>query len=177
VAHKASRQLAFRTERAAESVATLARLAPGLAGSLEEAARAIRAAGQEEWAGLEAELQRMARAQGAEELPALQLAPTDEWTERARGMVLRRTTRGPVEMSALLARLGREARARAEALLREHREAAQLLSVYMQYWTDGQRSLAEVADLAECEVGLRDMALMVQLAELMVEAGLLEIRN
>lgn len=177
VAHRAARRLAFHTERGAEALGSLLRLAPGLAAVVEEAASAVRQAGQGEWAGLRAELERLARARGAEGLPAAPRRPEDEWSERARHMVLRRTVRGPVEASAVVARLEPAARACAEALFRERREVARRLPVYMLYWIDGRRTLAEVADLVECEAGVRDVELMVRLAELMVEAGLLEVRN
>jgi hypothetical protein len=62
-------------------------------------------------------------------------------------------------------------------LEKTYRERLRRLSVYMLYWIDGRRSLAEVADLVECEAGMRDVELMVRLAELMVEAGLLEGRQ
>lgn len=177
VAHRAGRRLAFHAERGAEALGSLVRLAPGLAAWVEDAASAVRQAGEGEWMGLRAELERLARARGAEALPAAPPRPEDEWSERARHMVLRRTVRGPVEASAVLARLEPAARARAEAVFRERREVARRLPVYMLYWIDGRRTLAEVADLVECEAGLRDVELMVRLAELMVEAGLLEERN
>jgi len=177
VADRAARRLAFQAERGADSLQALLRLAPGLAGTVEAAAQSIRAAGQEEWAGLRTELEGLARRRGAGGLPAPRLARDDEWSERARGMVLQRTVRGPVELTALVARLEPPSRARAEELLREQRAAARRLSVYMLHWIDGRRTLAEVADLVECEVGVRDVGLMVRLAELMVEVGWLEVRN
>lgn len=176
-AQRASRGIAFQAERANAALRTLLRLAPGLSSAVDEAAQAVGAAGQAEWAALEAELQRLAQAQGREISLSPAARSADEWSERASRMVLRRTVRGPVEVSALATRLAPEARARLEQLENTYRERLRRLSVYMLYWIDGRRSLAEVADLVECEAGMRDVELMVRLAELMVEAGLLEGRQ
>lgn len=174
LAGRTTRALAFRAERAGESLRALLRLAPALGDVVEAGVQAVQAAAGAEWAGLEPELRRLARGLGAAGLPPAPEPPADEWSERAQGLVLRRVYRGPVETSALLARLDPAGRADAEALARAHRELARTLLVHMLYWMDGRRSLAEIADLVECETGQRDLELMVRLAELMIRAGLLQ---
>ncbi len=172
LARRGARRLAFRAERTVESLTSLLRLAAGLEGEVEAASRAVRAAAAEERSSLEAGLAQLARTLGAAELPAPQTA-VDEWGERAARMVLRRTHRGPVELSALSARLGPEERAALRARPAAEHEAFRNLCAYLLYWMDGRRTLAAIADLIECETGQRDVERLVRLAELMLKAGLL----
>ncbi|MGE5580660.1 MAG: DUF4910 domain-containing protein [Bacillota bacterium] len=45
----------------------------------------------------------------------------------------------------------------------------------LEYWVDGQRSLAEIADLMEGETGFRNMAMLVDYFELMRERGVFAV--
>jgi len=170
-AQGAERRLAFCADRAAAGLQTLLRLAPGLGATVEAGQQALRAAAEEERLSLRADLASLSKAEAAPMPPA---APAGEWDERATRLVLRRRFRGPVDQKAVLARLDAAGRKQAEGLAAAHREAMHALPAHLLYWIDGRRSLAEIIDLIECETGRRDAELAVRLAELMVQAGLLE---
>ncbi len=172
---KALRGLSFRAQRAVEALASLRRLAPDADGAIAAATQQVREAAEAERAGLGRDLARLARGLGADGLPAWR-EPDDEWSRRARAMVMRRLLRGPVGQSELLARLDPAGRADLAALAREYAGAMHSAPVLALYWMDGRRSLGEISDLVECETGQRHTELIVQLAELMERAGLLERR-
>lgn len=171
---RAVRDLAFRADRTAEALGSLSRLAPGLEPVVEAAVGDVRAAEAQERRALRRDLSCLAKGYGAEGLPEPEPVTVDEWTERAGKMVLRRLFRGPAGPRELLARLEPADQAAARELMEAHREVARALPVLMVYWLDGRRSLREIADLAECETGKRDVELMVRAADLMERAGLLK---
>jgi hypothetical protein len=129
----------------------------------------VRAAGQRE-------LQRAEASLG--ELFALGALPTppehsrDEWEERAAGMVPRRLLRGPFP-SNRRRRLSPEDQSAWRALNKElGYGAAPILAAY---WTDGRRSLLEIADLVEREAGWREVQKLVEYYELLQKMELVEI--
>ncbi len=172
-ARRAARGLAFRADRATAALRSLLRLAPGLGPTIESASHSVRAAGEREWLALQPELERLASGLGVEAIASAVPGAGDEWEQRAQAMVLRRLFRGPLSLPDLAPRLGQAERDALTALNRDHSSAVHALKDYMIYWLDGQRTLLEVADLVECETGQRDVAFMVQLAELLEGMGLL----
>ena len=165
IRQRAEKNLAFRADRTIAALRSLGRLARNLDGVIEENTQAVRAAHEEEW-------RRLARDLGPE--PMVSDAAPDEWTLRAEQLVLRRRFRGPISDGDLSGRLSPDDRALMRELRKAHPHTARVLPVYMIYWIDGRRSLREIADLVECETGLRDVELMVQMAGVLQRAGLLE---
>ena len=161
IAAQTRRRLAFWADRTEAALGSLSRLAEGLEAAIEQ------------WQALEAELGRLARAAGAELSEPAPAAP-DEWAAQAERLVLRRLVRGPVSLGDLVGRLSPADQALARDLTRAHPEAMRTLPVQMVYWLDGRRTLRQVADLVECESGLRDLECMVQVAGILERAGLLE---
>ncbi|MDI7275299.1 MAG: DUF4910 domain-containing protein [Anaerolineae bacterium] len=173
-ARRAERDLAFRADRTVAALRSIPRLAPEAAPAVEVAVEAIQAAEAQERQALAQQLSWLVQARGPAEPVPPEPEPTDEWTARAEAMVLRRTVRGPVGTGDLLARLTPEDRAALGELEKSHGAALRALSTVIMYWIDGRRNLREVADLAECEVGARDLEVTVRMAELGQRAGFLE---
>ncbi len=112
---------------------------------------------------------------GADELPPLPTPPRDEWEERAAGMVPRRLGRGPVSPQDRLHLLPPEERDAWWPLLKEWRGGvAPILALY---WTDGRRTLLQIADRVEQECGQRDVQKLVRYYELLEKLGLVEIER
>jgi aminopeptidase YwaD len=170
-AQRTARDLGFRADRLVAGLGSLARLDGGLAGVIAAQTRELRAAQAQEWAAVEPELTRLARRCGAERLPAPVGPVEDEWLSRARGLVYRRAVRGPVGDLSLL--MATEDRATLRDLVAGH-GGQSMVPVSALYWLDGQRSLAQVADLVECEIGERDVEFLVRLAELLEHARIVQ---
>jgi aminopeptidase YwaD len=168
--HALRRRLRMRVEQRVASLALLQRLAGRDLTQLPDWQAQVDAAGERElqraWAAL-ADLFSLA------ELPPLPEAPLDEWDERAAAMVPRRLTRGPISIRNRRGRLSPEDREAWRKLQKEHgRWGGTLLAVY---WTDGRRTLLEIADLVEDECGQRTVEGLVRYYELLAKMGLVEI--
>ncbi len=172
-ARRAERELAFRADRTVAALESILRLAPEATPAIEQAVAAIEAAHACEQQALAAQVSWVARARRFPKAALTVEEAPDEWKARAEGRVYRRAMRGPVGTGDLEVRLSPEDRAVLEELRDSHGAALRILGTAMLYWMDGRRNLREVADLAECETGLRDLEAMVRLAELMERAGLL----
>lgn len=166
------RRLRLRLEQRVASLALLRRLAgeelPALAGWQAQ----VKAAG-------ERELQRAGAALadlfGLAEVPAPPAPARVEWDERAAAMVPRRLLRGPASVRnrrSLL--LPEEAEAWRQLQKQHERWGEQLLAVY---WTDGRRTLLEIADLVEDECGRRDVEGLVRYYELLEKMRLVQIER
>ncbi len=93
----------------------------------------------------------------------------DQWERAARTMVVDRVYPGPIQPKNLFAGQP-EAEDAWEAFVKEHKEFRSSLTSAI-YWIDGNRTLAEVADLAELETGRRDVEYLVKYIELLEKAG------
>ena len=172
-ARRTERELAFRVDRTVAALHSILRLAPEAAPAIEQAAAAIEAAHAAEQEAFGAQVSWLARARRIPKAALTAGEPEDEWKARAEKLVYRRVMRGPVGMGELEARLSADDRSALETLRETHDTGLRMLGTVMLYWMDGRRNLREVADLAECETGYRDLEAMVRLAELMERAGLL----
>ncbi|MGC8873196.1 MAG: DUF4910 domain-containing protein [Chloroflexia bacterium] len=103
-------------------------------------------------------------------LPAPEQHQADEWEEKAGRLVPRRVYRGPFSLRHRLQRLSPEERDALRPLLKElgHSVAPTLAM----YWTDGRRTLLEIADRVEAECGVRDVQKLLQYYELAARTGL-----
>lgn len=166
-------RLELRVGQRLASLELLPRLAgealPGLAGWAAE----VRAAGERELARARAALLDLF---GLEDIPAVPERVRDEWEERAASMVPRRAHRGPVNPQHRRSRLSAEDQAAWRDLMKKvgHFSTAPLLAVY---WTDGRRTLLEIADLVEKECGRRDVEALVRYYELLEKMELVEIER
>ena len=158
--------LDYRANRMAAALATLGRLTPeqGFVDDLAAEARRVAAA--------ERDLAQARMPGGAR----TRSSPTlTEWDERAGQMVPRRVYRGPVSIRGhYWQKLPPEER---ESLwqLQKERRAARLLPTVALYWTDGRRTLADIADLVELETGQRDLEFLVCYFEALARLDLIAL--
>jgi aminopeptidase YwaD len=166
------KKVAYLVEREQQALASLKRLSPEIAvegWQAEVAEFAVR----EQARGEEA-IRALARGQDRAEVP--EGSTLDEWEEKAARMMPRRIYRGPVSLrSYLLSQLSEEERERVWQLRKEHKKGFFTLPTLAVYWTDGQRSLLEIADLIELETGQRDVELLVEYFQTLGKLNLVEL--
>ena len=109
---------------------------------------------------------------------ATQPAPPRQRTaadHRAAELIPRRIHPGPISLRGHLERLSAKKRADWREYQRVHERAAELLPVHALYWVDGRRTLLDVADLVEQEVGLRDTEFLIRYFDLLAELKLIRL--
>ena len=99
--------------------------------------------------------------------------PRDEWAVRAASMVPRRVERGPFSLRNRRGLLSPAEREEWRALNKHLGHGAGTLLAM--YWTDGRRTLLEIADLVEDECGERDLQRLVRYYELLGKMDLVQI--
>ncbi len=58
---------------------------------------------------------------------------------------------------------------------KEHKKGFFTLPTLAVYWTDGKRTLLEIADLIELETGQRDVELLVEYFQTLAKLNLIEL--
>ncbi|MBC8248973.1 MAG: DUF4910 domain-containing protein [Anaerolineales bacterium] len=167
------KKVAYLVEREQQALASLKRLSPEIAveGWQEEVAEF---ANRESAKGEEA-IEVCASGRDWAELPEESKRKPDEWEEKAARMVPRRLYRGPVPFRHYLNQLGEEERERVWQMRKEHKKGFFTLPTLAVYWTNGKRSLLEIADLIELETGQRDVELLVEYFEMLDKVNLVEL--
>ena len=155
------RRLAYLLDRQRAALRSLERLAPVECLVADLAAEAERAIHHElSWAQSAIDLR--AAALGLPALPTLPARTLTEMEEQAAGLLPKRLVRGPIPLRDYMKRLSDEDREAWRALLKERKGwLHHTLSELAVYWTDGQRSLLDIADLVEMETGQRDLELLL----------------
>jgi hypothetical protein len=87
-----------------------------------------------------------------------------------------RRYRGPLNIGPHLRRLAADEREAARATLRQHSAFTELPADIALYWADGRRTLAQILDLVEFEVGVRDPVGMANYFALLARLELIELR-
>ncbi|MFB0543749.1 MAG: hypothetical protein ACETVR_03105, partial [Candidatus Bathyarchaeia archaeon] len=136
----------------------------------------IRKAAEEEYRRAERAVGDYAFLLEATPLPEPEMEAKTELEIKAKGMVPRRTIRGPVSTRGYLTQLSEEEREELSKLQREHREGSAVASTAMR-WTDGERSLLEISKLAELESGRKDLEFLVRYYEFLERMGLIEFKT
>ena len=167
----------FARDRQREALCTLLRLAaPETALVADLQAEVDRTVGHE----LErsrAVLKRQAQELGLPDIPpALQKEP-DGWDKDAAIIVPGRLFPGPVSPGAYIHRLTPAEREEARAWQKEHRAVYYGMATVANYWVDGKRTVAEIADLVELETGKRDVQLLVRHFKLLARLELMSLRT
>ena len=170
VLNELKRQGEFLVEREHGALASLKRLSPSL--------------DVEGWKREVAEFARAELARGqaiirdqVEELP--QTPPTEptEEEKRAAGMIPRRLYRGPIWAPRYLHKLSPADRERWYRLGKEYKEAMRVVPVLALYWADGKRTLLEIAQRVELEMGRREVSLLMEYFELLSRMGLITMHE
>jgi hypothetical protein len=105
--------------------------------------------------------------------PAWAPAP-GELEDRAASMVPERVYRGPLSSRGL--ELSQGLQEQMEVFQKKNQKASRSLT-YVQYWADGKRNVAEIADRVEGETGRRDLEVMVDYVDLMAKCGVFRLKG
>ena len=112
-----------------------------------------------------------------EDMPSLPPRELDEWEQQALGMVPSRKFRGPVPSRFHLHKLTPEERETVYAWFKEYGRLYHRLGTMANYWVNGERTVAEIADLVELETGQRNVQLLVKHYSLLAKLGLMALRT
>ena len=169
------RRLAYLLGRHQAALQTLERLAPVeyLVNDLK--AEAERVAQHElAWARRAAGLQ--AATLGLESLPQLQSPALSEEEQEAARRIPVRKVRGPIPIEEHLYRLDDEAQEGWRQLLQARKDRTpHTATVLALYWADGTRSVLEIADFVELEIGERDVELLLAYFRLLEQLGFVSL--
>ena len=114
---------------------------------------------------------------GLEDMPSLPPKELDEWEQQALGIVPSRKFRGPVPSGFHLHKLAPEERETVYAWFKEYGRLYHRLGTVANYWVDGERTVAEIADLVELETEQRNVQLLVRHYNLLAKLGLMALRT
>jgi len=109
-------------------------------------------------------------------VPTLPAKEPDEWERQAQAMVPSRLFRGPVTPHFHMHKLTMQERDETYAWQKEHDRLYRALSTVANYWVDGKRTVADIADLAELETGQRNVQLLVKHFTLLDRLGLMDLQ-
>ncbi|HHY76629.1 MAG TPA: DUF4910 domain-containing protein [Firmicutes bacterium] len=165
------KKIAFISERRRADIASLVKLIPDSVMSCQ-----ARSAAQEYiaktadylWAKALRDLAVASGLSDVSDLPGPWRPDEEEALKKASEIVPKRAFRGP--WSGISMETRPELREKLKAFREKYRETP-VPSIYLQYWADGTRTLAEIADLLEGETGFRNTEALVEYYHLMVEQG------
>ncbi|MGQ9494003.1 MAG: DUF4910 domain-containing protein [Anaerolineae bacterium] len=172
-----AKKAAFIVDREREAMRSLLRLAPEEEWLIHELYQAVNHAMQQEIERANRVLQRHARQLGLPEIPAPPQKEADEWEEQAAAMIPTRLFRGPVSPNAYMHKLTPQEKEEAYAWMKEHRRQYYGMSTVANYWANGNRTVAEIADLVELETGQRNMQLLVKHFHLLAKLELMALSS
>lgn len=158
------REAGYQLGRHGKALATLRRLANVDAGPFQAESAAF----------AEQELKRAAAFLG-EKVRKHAAPPSGEWEEKAASMVPVRRYRGPLSVSDLVVKVEDK-----EALYRfgkDNRDFLYEQSVVALYWVNGERTLSDIADMAELETGSRLTEPLVKYFEFLARVGGIELHS
>ncbi|HSW09726.1 MAG TPA: DUF4910 domain-containing protein [Bacillota bacterium] len=164
----ARRRAAFLEERKTADLATLARLAgPAERPALQQY---LQREGQEVKRQTQHHCRQLQDLTGSK----VRSLTTDRPGRDSPALVPRRRWRGPISVSQHFGRLAPEERLRWLAFERDHRQLELYRNLAL-YWTDGTRTLGEIADLVELETGNRPIDYLAQSMELLAKLNLIDL--
>jgi aminopeptidase YwaD len=165
------KRVAFLSERRRADIRSLVRLAPDSAMFREARSAAeecIAKTADYLWAKALRDLATAAGLRDVSDLPAPWHPEEEEALKKASEIVPKRAFRGPFSDIARAAPL--ELREKMKAFSAKYRGVS-VPSAHLQFWADGSRTLAEIADLLEGETGFRNTEALLEYYGVMVERG------
>ena len=165
------RRASFLASREALDIETLDRLggtSPGLARAKAESIEYVQKASEFLLGRALSDLAREAGLSGADSLPPAWEPPMTEAETKAASLVPERVFKGPFVMRKL--ELSPELREANDAFRKKHGPAGRTLTC-VQYWADGRRSIADIAECIEGETGQRDIDAIVDYVDLLAKGG------
>ncbi len=176
-AGRLNRQAEFVRDRQREALRTLLRLAPQGSGLVTDLQAEVDRTVDHEVERARAVLVRHAHGLGLADIPSAARKEPDSWEQEAANLVPGRLFPGPVSPGAYMHRLPAAAREEARAWQKEHRALYFAVSTVANYWVDGKRTIAEIADLVELETGKRDVQVLARHFKLLAQLGLMSLRS
>jgi hypothetical protein len=170
------RKVQFDTDRQQEALQSLLRLAPQEQGLVTGLRSEVAEAARQEMERAKEVLLWHAQQLGQEDIPPAPVQEADEWEQQAAQMLPSRLYPGPVSPAAHLHKLAPQERDGLYSVLKKHRRLYYALSTVANYWVDGERSVAEIADLVELETGQRHVELLVRHFTLLDKLALMSLQ-
>lgn len=167
----------FARDRQCEALRTLLRLAPQETALVAELQAEVDCTIDHELERSRAVLKRQAQELGLPDIPPPSQKERDGWDKEAATIVPGRLFPGPVSPGAYIHRLTPAEREEARAWQKEHRAVYYGMATVANYWVDGKRTAAEIADLVELETGKRNMQLLVRHFKLLARLELMSIQT
>ncbi len=167
----------FAADRQREAIRSLLRLAPAAECPVADLISEADAAVQQELERASAVLLWQAQELGLDEIPSPPRKDQDEWERQAAAVVPSRLFRGPVPSGPYMHLLTPQERDEARAWQKEHRSQHSALRTLADYWVDGMRTVAQIADLVELETGQRNVQLLVRHFQLLARLELMALRT
>jgi hypothetical protein len=174
-ARRLERSVQFSRNRQQEALQSLLHLAPQEESLVTNLAHEVVETSRQEMERASKALLWQAQQLGLDGIPSAPPEQVDEWEQRAARMLPSRVFPGPVSTGAHIYRLAPQERDELHGLLKQHRRLYYGLSTVANYWVDGTRTVADIADLVELETGQRNVELLVRHFELLDKLGLMAV--
>lgn len=166
--------VSHRIARDKQALASLARLWPDSNGLIDELSGWLDHSAARELRRVETVCREQARGLGYDQLPALAADEPAPWRLRAAQLRPTRRYRGPVAFRSLLDGGDCAERDALWAASRRLSRAGSTACTLAEYWADGQRSVAQIADLVRHETGRDYGPEILAYFELLANKGLVE---
>ena len=175
-AARMQRKTCFATDRHKVALRSLLRLDPLAASWIEPLCQQADEIARQELQRASSALLQQARHLGLEAVPSLPAAEPDEWQRQAVGLIPVRRFRGPASINSRLYTLPLPERDEVWHWIEQNREKYYAQSTLAEYWADGKRSVAEIAELVESEAGQCSTELLVKHFKLLERLELIELQ-
>jgi aminopeptidase YwaD len=172
-----TKQAEFARDRQHEALRTLLRLAPQETGLVTDLQVEVDRAVDHELERARAALRRQALELGLPDVPSPPQKEPDPLNREAAMLVPGRLFPGPVSPGAYAHRLSAAEREEVRAWQKEHRVMYHAIATVANYWVDGKRTVAEIADLVELETGKRDVQVLLLHFKLLARLELMSLRT
>jgi aminopeptidase YwaD len=171
------RKVEFAADRQREANRSLLRLAPQEEGLVANLSREVDHAARMEVERAREVLLWHAQHLGLDGIPPLPAREPDEWERQGQAMLPSQVFRGPASPHLHAHRLTVQEKEKVHAWQKEHHRLYRALGVVANYWVDGKRTVADIADLVELETGQRNVELLVKHFNLMGRLGLVTLQT
>lgn len=166
----------FAGDRQRVALGTLLRLAPQETALVADLHAEVDRSVDEELVRARAAVQRQAQRLGLPGVSSASQKQPESWDREAATLVPRRLFPGPVSPGAYIHRLSPEEREEAHSWQKKHHAVYRGVATVANYWVDGKRTVAEIADLVELETGKGDVQLLVRHFKLLARLELMSLR-
>ncbi len=177
VASRMQKQTHFACDRHRAALRSLLRLAPQAESWVSTLCQEADEVVRQEVKRARSALVIRARSLGLDAIPGVPARKRDEWDRQAASLVPVRRFRGPVSAGSRMHRLPQPERDEVERWIEQRHEQYYSQSTLADYWVDGKRSVAEIADLVELEAGQCNLELLVRHFRLLERLDLMALQT